>query len=72
VSLPEEPEQFIVDLAGVSPGDSVRSAFDDHQLACFDGLVSPLTAVREGEDTVGVAVNHQGYSDARPTFTTYR
>lgn len=63
-SLPEEAQQLLIDSRCVGPSQAVWSALYYHQ-ASLDRLRRSLPSCGDGEDTVGVTVNHQGrYIDA--------
>src|SRR5690242_11066622 len=55
----EEIQQRLVDLYGMGPADTVRSAFDDHELRVVDepGQALPRSVVRK--NTVLITLNDQ-------------
>ena len=63
---PEERQQLPVDLFSMGPRQAVRPALDHREAATLDGLRRTLSASRERNNPVGVAVDDQcGHVDAR-------
>ncbi|MGZ3581182.1 MAG: hypothetical protein ACXWP6_00385, partial [Ktedonobacterales bacterium] len=60
----EEIQQGLVDLYGMGPADTVRSAFDDHKLGVFDESwqALPRGVVRENPESV----NHDRMQSSAP------